>query len=315
MPAILLAVTGADPQPWAEALRALAPAREIRLWPDGVGEGADVAYACAWYAPRGLYARLHRLQAIFSLGAGVEHILADPDLPDVPVVRNVEPDLTIRMTEYVVLHVLLHHRRQRLYDIQQRERVWHELAQPVASTVAVGVMGLGELGAAAAAALARLGFRVAGFSRTPKSLAGIECFHGERGLEAFLRRTEILVCLLPVTPATQGLLDLKLLRKLKRDGALGGAYLINAARGALQVEADILAALDEGALAGATLDVFRREPLPAASPLWRHPKVTITPHNAATSDPRAFAANVLRQIDRFEKGLSFEHVVDRARGY
>jgi glyoxylate/hydroxypyruvate reductase A len=208
--------------------------------------------------------------------------------------------------------VLLHHRRQRLYDIQQRERVWHERAQPVASAVAVGVMGLGV---AAAAALARLGFRVAGFSRTPKTLAGIECFHGERGLEAFLRRTEILICLLPVTPATQGLLDLRLLRKLKRDGALGGAYLINAARGALQVEADILAAIDEGSLAGATLDVFTREPLPAASPLWRHPKVTITPHNAATSDPRAFAANVLRQIERSETGLPFEHVVDRARGY
>src|ERR1700748_1647555 len=127
MPAILLAVTGADPQPWAEALRALAPAREIRLWPDGVGEGADVAYACAWYAPRGLYARLHRLLAIFSLGAGVELILA-------------VPDLSIRTPESVVLPVLLHHRRQRLYDIQQRERVWHELAQPVASTVAVGVM-------------------------------------------------------------------------------------------------------------------------------------------------------------------------------
>jgi glyoxylate/hydroxypyruvate reductase A len=215
----------------------------------------------------------------------------------------------------VVLHVLLHHRRQRLYDIQQRERVWREHVQPVASAVAVGVMGLGVLGAAAAAALAQLGFRVAGFSRTPKTLAGIECFHGERGLEVFLRRTEILVCLLPVTPATQGLLDLGLLRKLKRDGALGGAYLINAARGALQVEADILAALDEGALAGATLDVFAREPLPAASPLWRHPKVTITPHNAATSDPRAFAANVLHQIERFERGLPFEHVADRARGY
>jgi glyoxylate/hydroxypyruvate reductase len=107
MPAILLAVTGADPQPWAEALRARAPRREIRLWPDGVGEGADIAYACAWYAPRGVYVRLPRLQAIFSLGAGVEHILADSDLPAVPVVRNVEPDLTIRMTEYVVLHVLL----------------------------------------------------------------------------------------------------------------------------------------------------------------------------------------------------------------
>jgi glyoxylate/hydroxypyruvate reductase len=315
MPAILLAVAGTDPQPWAEALRALAPHRDIRVWPDGVGEGADIAYACAWYAPRGVYARLRRLRAIFSLGAGVEHILADPELPDVPVVRNVEPDLTVRMTEYVVLHVLLHHRRQRLYDIQQRERVWHEHAQPVASAVAVGVMGLGVLGAAAAAALARLGFRVAGFSRTPKTLAGIECFHGEQALEAFLRRTEILVCLLPVTPATQRLLDLKLLRKLKRDGASGGAYLINAARGAVQVEADILVALDEGSLAGATLDVFAREPLPAASPLWRHPKVTITPHNAATSDPRAFAANVLGQIERFETGLPFDHVVDRARGY
>lgn len=315
MSAILLAVTGTDPQPWAEALRSLAPQRDIRLWPDGVGAGADIAYACAWYAPRGVYAGLPRLQAIFSLGAGVEHILVDPELPAVPVVRNVEPDLIVRMTEYVVLHVLLHHRRQRLYDIQQRERVWREHAQPVASAVAVGVMGLGELGAAAAVALARLGFRVAGFSRTAKTLAGIECFHGERGLEAFLRRTEILVCLLPVTPATQGLLNLELLRKLKRDGASGGAYLVNAARGALQVEADILAALDQGSLAGATLDVFAHEPLPPASPLWRHPKVTITPHNAATSDPRAFAANVLRQIERFESGLPFEHVVDRARGY
>jgi glyoxylate/hydroxypyruvate reductase A len=212
-------------------------------------------------------------------------------------------------------HVLLHHRRHRLYDIQQRERVWREHAQPPASAVAVGVMGLGVLGAAAAFALARLGFRVAGWSRTPKTLAGIECFHGEAGLEAFLRSTEILVCLLPATPATQGILDLKLLRQLKRDGAAGGAHLINAARGMLQVEADILAALDEGALAGATLDVFAREPLPAPSPLWRHPKVTITPHNAAFSDPRALAANVLRQIERFEKGLPLAHVIDRARGY
>jgi glyoxylate/hydroxypyruvate reductase len=315
MPAILLAVTGTDPQPWAEALQALAPQRDIRLWPERLGESDDVAYLCAWHPPRGLFAHLPRLQAIFSLGAGVEHILVDPGLPDVPVVRNVEPDLIVRMTEYVVLHVLLHHRRQRLYDIQQRERVWREHAQPVASAVAVGMMGLGELGAAAAVALARLGFRVAGFSRTAKKLAGIECFHGERGLKAFLHRTEILVCLLPVTPATRGLLDLKLLRKLKRDGAAGGAYLINAARGALQVEADILAALDEGSLAGATLDVFAHEPLPPASPLWRHPKVTITPHNAATSDPRAFAANVLGQIERFESGLPFEHVVDRAQGY
>jgi glyoxylate/hydroxypyruvate reductase len=313
MPAILLAVTGLDPQPWEERLRALAPRRDIQLWPERLGDPTDVAYACAWHAPRGLFARLPRLEAIFSLGAGVDHILADPQLPDVPVVRIVDPDLTMRMTEYVVLHVLMHHRRQRLYDTQQRERVWFEHEQAPASAVAVGVMGLGMLGRTAAAALARLGFRVAGWSRTPKTLPDIETFHGEDGLDAFLRRTEILVCLLPATPATQGMLDRKLIRKLKRDGA--GAYLINAARGTLQIDADILAALEEGLLAGATLDVFACEPLPAASPLWRHAKVTITPHNAAVSDPRALVANVLRQIERFEQGLPLEHVVDRARGY
>jgi glyoxylate/hydroxypyruvate reductase A len=315
MPAILLAVTGLDPQPWEERLRALAPQRDVRLWPERLGDPADIAYACAWHAPRGLFARLPRLEAIFSLGAGVDHILADPQLPDVPVVRIVDPDLTMRMTEYVVLHVLMHHRRQRLYDAQQRERVWFEHEQAPASAVALGVMGLGVLGRAAAAALARLGFRVAGWSRTPKTLPDIETFDGDDGLDAFLRRTEILVCLLPATPATQGMLDLKLIRKLKRDGAAAGAYLINAARGALHVDADILAALEDGSLAGATLDVFAREPPPAASPLWRHPKVTITPHNAATSDPRALVANVLRQIERLEQGLPLEHVVDRACGY
>ena len=315
MRAILLAVTGLDPQPWEERLRALAPRRDIRLWPPHLGDPADIAYACAWHAPRGLFARLPRLQAIFSLGAGVDHVFADPDLPDVPVVRIVDPDLTMRMTEYVVLHVLMHHRRHRLYDTQQRAPVWHEHEQVPASAVAVGVMGLGVLGRAAALALRSLGFRVAGWSRTPKTLADVETFHGDGGLDAFLRRTEILVCLLPATPATHGMLKLELIRKLKRDGAAGGAYLINAARGALQVDADIVAALEEGSLAGATLDVFASEPLAPASPLWRHPKVTITPHNAAASDPRALVANVLRQIERFEAGLPLEYVIDRARGY
>src|SRR5256886_8180481 len=135
MPAILLAVTGTDPQPWSDRLRALAPQRDIRLWPDH--DPADIAYACAWHAPRALFARLPHLKVIFSLGAGVDHIFADPDLPDVPVVRIVDPDLTMRMTEYVVLHVLMHHRRHRLYDTQQRERVWHEHEQAPASAVAV----------------------------------------------------------------------------------------------------------------------------------------------------------------------------------
>ena len=315
MGAILLAVTGFDPNAWEERFRALAPQRDIRLWPQRLGDPAEIAYACAWQVPRGVFAALPRLQAIFSLGAGVDHLIADAALPPVPVVRIVDPDLTMRMTEYVVLHVLMHHRRQRRYDAQQRERIWREHEQPPASAVAVGVMGLGVLGRDAAFALRRLGFRVAGWSRTPKTLPDIETFHGRDGLDAFVRRTEILVCLLPATPATQGLLRLELLRKLERGGAAGGAYLINAGRGALQVDADILAALDEGSLAGATLDVFATEPLPATSPFWTHPKVTVTPHNAAASDPRALVANVLRQIDRFEAGLPLEHVVDRAVGY
>jgi glyoxylate/hydroxypyruvate reductase A len=312
--AILLAVTGLDPTPWETRFRTLAPQRDIRLLAD-LRDPADIAYACAWQAPRGLLAGLPRLRAIFSLGAGVDHLLTDPTLPEVPVVRIVDPDLTMRMTEYVVLHVLMHHRRQRLYDAQQRERRWYEHEQPPASAVAVGVMGLGVLGCDAARALSRLGFRTAGWSRTPKSLAGIETFHANDGLDAFLRRTEILVCLLPATAATQGILRLELLRKLERDGGAGGAYLINAGRGALQIDADILTALDEGTLAGATLDVFPAEPLPTASALWTHPKVTITPHNAAASDPRALVANIVRQIDRFEAGLPLEHMIDRSVGY
>jgi glyoxylate/hydroxypyruvate reductase A len=176
-------------------------------------------------------------------------------------------------------------------------------------------MGLGVLGRDAASVLHRLGFRTAGWSRRPKALPHVETFHGADGLDAFLRRTEILVCLLPATPATLGILRLDLLRKLKRDGAAGGAYLINAGRGALQNDADICAALQEGSLAGATLDVFPTEPLPVTSPLWTHPAVTITPHNAAASDPHALVAGILRQIDRFEAGLALEHVVDRVAGY
>jgi glyoxylate/hydroxypyruvate reductase len=315
MGAILLAVTGLDPNAWEQRFRVLAPNRDIRLWPHRLGDPADIAYVCAWHAPRGLFASLPKLAAIFSLGAGVDHVLADPDLPDVPVVRIVDPDLTMRMTEYVALHVLLHHRRQRLYDAQQRERIWHEHDQRPANEVAVGVMGLGVLGRDAAAVLSRLGFRVAGWSRTPKAIAGVETFHGRDGLEAFLRRTEILVCLLPATAATRGILSLELLRKLRRDSAGGGACLINAGRGIHQVEADIVAALDEGTLASATLDVFATEPLPAASPLWTHPKVTITPHNAAASDPRALVANMLRQIERVEAGAPLENVIDRTAGY
>jgi glyoxylate/hydroxypyruvate reductase len=313
--ALVLTITGWDTKAWEARFAARAPSRDIRLWPERIGDPADVAYACAWKPPHRLLATFPNLKAIFSLGAGVDFLMTDPALPRVPVVRIVDPDLTMRMSEYVALHVLMHHRRQRLYDAQQRDRRWDDHDQPAAADVSVGVMGLGVMGRDAVEVLRRLGFKVAGWSRTPKSIPGVETFHGAAGLDAFLARSEILVCLLPATPATNGILDLKLLRRLKRDGALGGAYLINAGRGALQIDADIIAALDEGSLAAATLDVFPTEPLPAASPLWSHPNVTITPHNAASSVPNALVDYVLNQIERFEHGAPLQNVVDRAAGY
>ena len=315
MSSILLAIMGWDPKGWEQRFRALAPQQDIRVWPGAVGNPAGIRYACVWKPPAGLLAGFPNLKAIFSLGAGADDLMADPKLPDVPVVRIVDPDLTMRMTEYVVLHVLMCHRRQRLYDAQQRERVWHEHSQPVAGEVVVGIMGLGVLGASAAQMLQRIGFKVAGWSRTPKALPGIETFHGARELEPFLHQSEILVCLLPATPATRGIINLDLLRKLRKHGALQGAYLINAGRGSLQVDADILAALEEGSLAGAALDVFPTEPLPIESPLWGHPKLTITPHNAAQAVPQTLAMSVLQQIDRMELGQAPENTIDRAIGY
>ena len=313
--AILVAIDGTQAEEWIPLLKSRAQGRDLRIWPDAIGDKADIAYALVWRPPPGLLGSLPNLKAILNIGAGVDALLTDPTLPPLPLARAAHPDLTKRVVGYVVMHVLAHHNRARLYDAQQRKRVWQPHKHPSSDQVAVGIMGLGVIGGEAAQVLARLGFRVAGWSRTPKSVAGTESFHGSAGLEAFLARTEILVCLLPLTPQTDGLLSLALFRKLKRDGAAGGAFLINAARGRIQVDADIVAALDEGALSAATLDVFSQEPLPAESPLWAHPKVTLTPHVAGDISPTAFCDQLFEQVDRFERGQPLENEVDRKRGY
>jgi glyoxylate/hydroxypyruvate reductase A len=311
---ILLAISGWEPDAWLERFRAHAGKREVRLAPD-FGDPAAIRYVCAWKPAEGLLGKLPNLRAIFSLGAGVDHLLRYPSLPDVPLVRIVDPDLTMRMTEYVVLHVLLHHRRMKLYGAEQAAGAWRDHGDPPASDVRVGIMGLGVLGRAAAAVLAPLGFKLAGWSRTEKRVPGIDTYSGKEGLKRFLAQTDILVCLLPLTSDTRGILRGDLFRGLARDGALGGPSLINAGRGGLQVETDIVAALDDGTLTGASLDVFETEPLPAQSPLWSHPKIYITPHNAAQSDPRALTKYVIAQIERDERGLPLENVVDRKLGY
>ncbi|MBI2717142.1 MAG: glyoxylate/hydroxypyruvate reductase A [Rhizobiales bacterium] len=301
---------------WARAMRQAAPAMDVRAWPDGLGNIADIDYAAAWLPPPNVVRGLPNLKVLFSLGAGVDAILNDPTLPEnVPIVRVNDPDLTGRMTEYVVLHVLLHHRQQRRIDANQRRKVWDSFPTHAATQMSVGIMGLGVMGQDSACRLRDLGFRVAGWSRTGKDIEGIESFAGAAGFDAFLARTDILVSLLPATPETDGIINSATISKLSHQGPFGAPIIINAGRGRQQVEADILAALESGALHAATLDVFQAEPLPPDSPLWTHPKVTVTPHVAADSDPEVICAYVARQIERYRQGLALENVVDRAHGY
>lgn len=314
MATILLAITGWEPDAWLARFRAFGKHHNIRLYPQA-GELSDIDYVCAWKPPAGLLAKLPNLKAVFSLGAGVDHLMGDPSLPDVPVVRIVDPDLTKRMCEYVVLHCLLHQRKMKLYGLQQAQKIWREHPEHPASEVRVGILGMGVLGQAAAAALMPIGFKVTGWSRTKKSVAGVTTYGGEAELPVFLGRTDILVCLLPLTPGTRGILNYEFFRKLARDGVLGGPALVNAGRGGLQVEQDILRALDDNTLIGASLDVFEKEPLPQESPLWSHPKIYVTPHNAAQSDPEALTKYVLGQITDFEAGRPLRNLIDRRLGY
>ncbi len=289
--------------------------RHVLQLPGAKFEPSEVFYAAVWKPVPGELAAFPNLKVIFNLGAGVDALMADRTLPDVPLVRVAVGDLTDRMAEYVALHVLMHHRQELYLRQSQRERRWAPRYQWPASAVSVGILGLGVLGANAAEVLRRIGFRVAGWSQSEKRIEGIDCFHGPGQLDAFLRQTDILVSLLPLTVNTRGILNRSLFAKLRRNGPLGAPVIVNAGRGGLQNEADILACLDDGTLGAASLDVFTQEPLPTDSPFWAHPKVVLTPHNAADTDPDEISKYVARQIAHVEAGGALENVVDRKRGY
>jgi glyoxylate/hydroxypyruvate reductase len=289
--------------------------RRVLQRPGATFDPADVHYAAVWKPVPGELAAFPNLKVIFNLGAGVDALMADRSLPNVPLVRVAVDDLTARMTEYVVLHVLMHHRQELYLRESQRDKRWAPKCQWPAGAISVGVMGLGTLGADAALVLRRIGFRVAGWSRSPKQIDGIECFSGGAQLDAFLRRTDILVCLLPLTQDTRHILDREVFATLNRTSPVGAPVVINAGRGGLQNEADLLACLDDGTLGAVSLDVFATEPLPPDSRFWTHPKVVLTPHNAADTDPDAISKYVAHQIARFEAGDALENVVERERGY
>jgi glyoxylate/hydroxypyruvate reductase len=315
MSAFLFVTPTWDGNDWAQKMRISLPRHSVRVWPE-MGDISDIHYAAAWLPPANVLKDLPNLKVIFSLGAGVDAILTDPTLPrHIPIVRVNDPDLTMRMSEHILLHVLMHHRQQRRIEDNQRNRNWDGFATHAASALRVGVMGLGVLGQDAATKIAVMGFPTAGWSRTRKMISGVECFAGSGEFDAFLARTDMLLCLLPATAETDGILNAALIRKLSRKGPFGAPIVINAGRGRQQVEADILAALDSGELHGASLDVFRNEPLPQDSAFWTHPKVMLTPHSAADSDPATICNYVAKQIARFEHDGHLENLVDVTRGY
>lgn len=310
MTSTTLAVAVADPsdaETWLGALRRALPECDVRMLAGLPPERVD--YAAVWGRVDGL-AHLANLKAILSLGAGVDHILANPSLGGVPVVRMIDPGLTQGMREYVLLHVLRHHRRTTELEEQQRRRVWNAFQPPLARDRQVGILGMGELGRDAARHLAVIGFQVAGWSRRRHRVRGVRSFAGTEELPEFLAASEILVCLLPLTPETRGILDRHLFAHLPH-----GAAIINAARGGHLVEADLVAALESGQVAGATLDVFATEPLPADHPFWTHPRITVTPHNASLTDFKTGAAAVAEAVRRLMAGKKPKGLVDRRAGY
>lgn len=304
-----------SPERWKRRFEEVCSDRRVLQPPDAAFDPGEIHYAAVWKPAPGELAAFPNLRVIFNLGAGVDALMADSSLPKVPLVRVAVGDLTQRMTEYVVLHVLMHHRQEPYLRSSQREKRWAPKFQWPASAISVGIMGLGTLGANAAQALRQLGFRVSGWSRSRKAIDGIDCFHGGAQLEGFLQASDILVCLLPLTPDTRHILNRGLFAKLNRNSPMGAPVLINAGRGGLQNEADILACLDDGTLGAASLDVFANEPLAADSPFWTHPKIVLTPHNAADTDADEISKYVARQIERFEAGGALENVVDSTRGY
>jgi len=294
---------------WGELFRREAPTLDFRLWPD-VGDPAEAHYLATWQQPEQLAQRFPNLKLLFSTGAGVDQFKLNTLPPSVALVRMVEPGIVQGMVEYVLHAVLDLHRDRPAYRRQQANAQWRPLPVRTAAQCRVGVLGLGSLGEAVLTALRGLGFDCAGWSRGPRCIEGVRCFSGEAERAEFLRRTDILVCLLPLTDATRGYLNQALFDVLPR-----GASLVHVGRGPQLVSADLLRALDVGQLSEAVIDVTDPEPLPADDPLWAHPRVQITPHIASATQPDSSAAVVLDNLRRFEAGLPLVGLVDRSKGY
>lgn len=311
---LLLHLSDVDEASWADKFRtALTPYRVVRR--GDAFDPVDIRYIFVWKPKPDAFDGLSGLKAVLSLGAGVDALLKHPQLPDAPVVRFVDEDLSQRMSDYVVAHVTMHHRLYTRFRADQKAWRWSQLYPPAASETTVGIMGMGVLGQDAVRRLRPLGFALRSWSRNPKAVDGVEGFAGAASFDAFLAGTDILVNLLPLTPETTGILNAATFGKLRRGRLDGGPVIINAARGGHQREADIVKALGDGTLGAASLDVFETEPLPASSPLWALENCYITPHIAAISNETSGVRYFSAIIKAHETGAPLINVVDRSRGY
>ena len=307
---ILFHALDANPAPWLAELQAALPQAQLRVWQEGDTAPAD--FAVVWKPPAAMLQGRTDLKGIFNLGAGVDAILQLGDaLPaGVPIVRLDDAGMGVQMAEYVTHAVLRYYRKFDQLDAQQKAGQWRFVKAHDKENFSVGILGLGVLGSRIAAALAPFGFPLHGWSRTQKDIAGMTCHAGAEALPAFLAASRVVVCVLPLTTDTEGILNRVNLSAMPK-----GAYLINVARGAHLVEEDLLALVQEGHIAGATLDVFRHEPLPPQHPFWQEPRITITPHIAAVTLRADSVRQIAAKINRLQQGQDVPGVVERARGY
>ena len=297
-------------EPWVNGFQAVLPQAELVPWQSG---NAPADYAVVWAPPQRFFDQQTRLKGIFNIGAGVDALMKLRLPPGVPVLRLDDAGMSVQMAEYVCHAVIRHFREFDAYEADVAQGRWSYRKPRRREDFPVGVMGLGVLGERVSQALVRFDFPVLGWSRSAKTIAGVQCFSGEAGFDDFLAATRILVCLLPLTPDTQGIMRQGTLARL-----LPGAYVINVARGGHLVDDDLIALIDSGHLAGATLDVFRTEPLPAGHPFWAHPKISLTPHTSARTLRDESIAQIAGKILALQQGAaisSLAGVVDPIKGY
>ncbi len=306
---LLFYTAASDSAAWVDALARAMPEASIGTWPRDATDTAD--YALVWKPPPELLAKLQSARAIFNLGAGVDSLGSmPPSLEAVPLIRLEDAGMAEQMAEYVVHAVLRRYREFDTYAESQRAASWQPRRRLDKSGFRVGILGMGVLGVAVAAALAPFGFPIDGWSRLRKRIPAVQSFAGTAELSEFLGRCRVLVCMLPLTAETRGMLDRATLSQLSQ-----GAYVVNVSRGALLIDQDLLALIDSGAISGATLDVFQEEPLPPSHAFWHHPRITVTPHVSAVTRIEESVAQVAAKIRRLEAGFPVSGIVDRKHFY